>query len=508
MKARILALVLALTMCLALCIPASALSADDFKRGRLSGVTTDGSTLLVTDTFNKVIWRVDGDKVTQYAGAIGVAGVNGEPIGVYHNGAIDKAYFMEPWAISPFLDGWAVSDSAANVIRYIANDRVMTLAGTGTAGATDGDAKNASFSRPTGLATDNEGRLYVADTGNGAIRRIAKDGKVTTVASGLTAPTGLCWYNGALYIAETGRSRICRLENGSIQTIAGESTPAEDSGEYYGGYSDGPAATARFDHPQGVAVGADGTVYVADTGNSSIRAIRDGRVHTVVRGSAAALMPISPRGMIVQGSSLRALDQFTGNIMTTSVADKVYTDVAANDWFADTVAKASRWGIASGTSATTFAPNATMNRAMFVTMLSRVYRLDNGSAIIDGDSSFSDVPANEWYGAPVRWAADKAIVRGESATFAPLRDISRQELVTMLYRYAQQQGMSAIFTDNALEAFPDAGEISDWALDAMRWACSHDILHGDDQGRLTPTAPATRAQALTMLLNFMNSYGL
>ncbi len=508
MKARTLALALALTLCMALCIPASALSADDFKHGRLSGVTADGSAMLVTDTYNKVVWRVEGDKVTQYAGAIGVADVSGEPIGVYHDGAIDKAYFMEPWAISPFLEGWAVSDSAANVIRYIANGRVMTLSGTGKAGKLDGEAKKATFSRPTGLATDDKGNLYVADTNNGAIRRIAKDGKVTTLVSDLVEPTGLCWYGDALYVVETGRSRVCRIVNGSLHVVAGVSDAAEDSGEYYGGYSDAPAASARFDHPQGVAVGADGTVYVADTGNSAVRAIRDGRVHTVVRASSTAMMPISPRGLILQGDSIRALDQFMGNILTVSVTDKTFADVAAGDWYADTITKATRWGIASGTSATTFEPNATMNRAMFVTMLSRVYRLGNGTSIVNGDSTFSDVPADQWYSAPVRWAADKAIVLGEGETFAPLRNISRQELVLMLYRYAQKQGLSVSADADVFQTFSDAGSTADWAREAMTWACAQGILHGDDQGLLTPTAPASRAQALTMLLNFMDTYGL
>ena len=508
MKKKIFPLLLAL--CMALSLPVSALSAEDFKGGQLSGIAEapDGA-LLVTDVFNKVVWRVADGKVTQYAGAISAAGVSGEPAAVYHDGAIDKAYFMEPWDIVPFLKGYAVSDAAAHVIRYIANDRVYTFCGTGKAGNADGDVKTATFDRPTGLAVDKDGLLYVADAGNGTIRRVDGDGRATTVASGLAEPTALCFSGDTLYVVETGRSRVCSVANGQVRTVAGVSTAAEDSGEYYGGYVDGSAANARFDHPQGIAAAADGTLYVADTGNGAIRAIHDyGSVCTVARGDASNLLPVAPRGLLLKGDVLRAVDRAARDVATFSVADKHYADVVSGAWYVDAVETATHYGIASGTSDTTFEPNGTMNRAMFVTMLSRLYRLGDGAAIIDGDATFSDVEAGQWYAASVRWAADNAVVLGEGGSFAPLRSISRQELVTMLYRYAQSRELSASSPAAALDAYPDAGDTAVWALDAMRWAVDNEIVRGDDQGRLSPAASATRAQALTMLLEFMAAYSL
>ena len=318
MKNKLLPLLL--VFCLALSIPVSALSAEAFHSGKLSGVTAlSGGSMLVTDTYNKVIWHVDGDSVTQYAGAIGAAGLSGEPTGAYHDAPADRAYFMEPWDIVPFADGYAVSDAAAHVVRYIANGQVYTLAGSGKAGSANGTGKTASFDRPTGLAVDQNGVLYVADTAAGAIRAIAKDGKVSTLATGLTAPTGLCWHDGALYVAETGRSRVVRVSSsGAVTAFAGISDAAEEPGEYYGGYVDGPLASARFDHPQDITAGEDGTIYVADTGNSAVRAIRDGRVDTLKRASGSTLMPTSPRGMLLSGLGTA---MFPGTAMTPPVAN-------------------------------------------------------------------------------------------------------------------------------------------------------------------------------------------
>lgn len=506
MKNRVIALALAL--CLALSLPVFALDADSFSGGRLSGVCADGDALIVTDTYNKVLWRVDGGTVSRFAGVIGVPGISGEPVGAYLDGAAEQAYFMEPWDVVPFLNGFAVSDAGANALRYVSLGRVQTLAGTGKAGKADGDAKTASFDRPTGLATDSKGALYVADTGNGAIRRVGTDGKVTTVVSGLSAPTGLCWYDGALYVAETGRSRILRVVNGSVEPFAGISTEAEDAGEYYGGYADAPAATAKFDHPQYLTAGTDGTLYIADTGNSAIRAIRDGRVYTLLRGTDTTLTTASPRGLIVRGDTLLIADQLTGTLQSVLLARKTYSDVAPGIWYASAVDFAAQNGIADGTGNGLFEPDTPLNRAMFVTMLSRVHLLTDGTAIINGDASFPDVAANEWYAAPVRWAADSGITNGSDDGFAPLRSISREELAAMLYRYAASQGMDVSASADALSAFPDASAVSPWAIDAMRWACTRGVMRGDGNGSLLPAAQATRAGALTMLLNFMNAYSL
>lgn len=508
MKTRLIPLLLAL--CLMLSIPVSALKAEDFKQGKLSGlaVTEDGA-LLVGDTYNKVVWRVEGEAVTQYAGAISVAGLSGEPTAVYHDAVADKAYFREPWDVERFLDGCAVTDADANVVRYIMGGRVYTLAGSGKVGSADGADKTASFKRPTGLTSDADGNLYVSDTGNGMIRRIAKDGKVTTVARGLNAPMGLCWYDKALFVAETGRSRIVKvtISSGQVTAFAGVSDAAEEAGEYYGGFVDGALDKARFDHPQGIAVDADGTLYVADTGNSAVRAIRGGRVDTIKRASDTELMPNSPRGVAVKGDTLYVSDGFAGSILILSIAKYAFADVPGNAWYAEPVGKAVQQGIVRGVSATEFAPNTPVSRAMFVTLLSRVEQLKDGTAILDGDTTFPDIAAREWYSAAVRWAADAKIVEGSDGYYRPDDRITREELATMLYRYASSQELAVSASADALTEFSDRDEVSTWALDAMRWACGRGIINGID-GELQPGASATRAQAVKMLVSFMEAYQL
>ena len=505
MKKRFLPLLLAL--CLALSIPVSALKAEDFKQGKLSGIAVaeDGA-LLVSDTYNKVVWRVAGETVTQYAGAISVAGLSGEPTAVYHDAVADKAYFKEPWDVQRFLTGYAVTDAAANVVRYIMDGRVYTLAGSGKEGNADGADKTASFRRPTGLTSDADGNLYVSDTGNGMIRRIAKDGRVTTLARGLSAPMGLCWYDKALYVAETGRSRIVKVavSNGQATAFAGVSDAAEEAGEYYGGFVDGALNSARFDHPQGIAVGADGTFYVADTGNSAVRAIRGDRVDTLKRASDAELMPNSPRGVAVKGDTLYVSDGFAGSILTISIAKNTFADVPDGAWYAEPVGKAVQQGIVSGMSATEFAPDMPVSRAMFVTLLSRVEQLKDGTAILDGDTTFSDIAAREWYSTAVRWAADAKIVEGSDGYYRPNDRITREELATILYRYASARNLTVSAPADALKEFSDRDLVSAWAVDAMRWACSRGIINGIN-GALQPGAPATRAQAVKMLVSFMEA---
>jgi len=508
MKKRLLPLLLAL--CLMFSIPVSALKAEDFKQGKLSGlaVAEDGA-LLVSDTYNKVIWRVAGETVTQYAGAISAAGLSGEPTGVYHDAVADKAYFKEPWDVEKFLDGYAVTDADANVVRYIMGGRVYTLAGSGKVGSADGADKTASFNRPTGLATDADGNLYVSDTGNGSIRRIAKDGRVTTLVRGLNAPMGLCCYDKALYVAETGRSRIVKvsLSGGKVTAFVGVSDAAEEAGEYYGGFVDGALNTARFDHPQGITADADGTLYVADTGNSAVRAIRDDRVDTIKRASDTELMPNSPRGVTVKDDTLYVTDGFVGSILTISVAKNVFADVPDGAWYAAPVSRAVQQGIVSGMNATEFSPNTPVSRAMFVTLLSRVEQLKDGTAILDGDTAFPDIAAREWYSSAVRWAADAKIVEGSDGHYRPNGRITREELATMLYRYASSQKLAVSAPAEALNAFSDRDTVSTWAVDAMRWACNRGIINGVD-GKLQPGAPATRAQAVKMLVSFMETYQL
>lgn len=269
-----------------------------------NGITAmDDGAFLVTDTYNKKLWRVQGRTSEIYAGGDTVADLYGEPMGGYNDAGRMDSYFKRPWAVAKFLDGWAVSDTENNVVRIVRSQEVQTLNGKTEEALVVTDA-GVSFQRPTGLTADNEGNLYIADTGNGAVRKVSPDGLVTTAASGLNEPMGLCWMNGVLYIAETGANRIVKAEGGNVTTVAGSGTEGMD---------DGSAQQATFAAPRGVAVGKDGTVYVADTLNSAIRRIQNGNVDTLVsRDTAQAEFGlISPAGLLVQEKQLYVCDNFS-----------------------------------------------------------------------------------------------------------------------------------------------------------------------------------------------------
>ena len=169
---------------------------------------------------------------------------------------------------------------------------VSTLAGSaGVSGDADGMGGTARFAGPYALACSADGTVYVADTDNGIVRKVAQDGRVGTlvgVSGGLQYPQGIaCDAAGAVYVADTYRHVICRvLEDGSLTTVAGE------AGEQ--GADDGPAAEARFSYPAGLACDAAGNVYVADSGNGTVRKVTPaGRVTTVIGPEAGLDSPQS-----------------------------------------------------------------------------------------------------------------------------------------------------------------------------------------------------------------------
>lgn len=267
--------------------------------------TSDGS-ILVTDTYHKRLWKVSQRVSQVYAGTDTAAGLYGEPVGGYNDARLLASTFKRPWAVAEFLDGWAVSDMENNAVRIVRSANVQTLNGK-TEEKLTVTSVGVAFERPTGLAADGEGNLYVSDTGKGAVRRVTPEGKVTTAASGLNEPMGLCWKDGALYIAETGANQVRKLEKGKLTVLAGT---GED------GLTDGAAMEAAFAGPQGVAVGDDGAVHVADTLNSAIRRVRNGRVETVtVRDASLADMGlVSPTGLLAQGNRLYICDGFARKV--------------------------------------------------------------------------------------------------------------------------------------------------------------------------------------------------
>lgn len=191
----------------------------------------------------------------------------------------------------------------------------------------------------------------------------------------------------------------------------------------------------------------------------------------------------------------------TGTFKAETPVALPFTDVKSGDWFYPAVQYAYAQGLMTGTSATTFAPNGTMNRAMIVTVL---YRLEKSPAVT-GASKFTDVPAGQWYSDAVAWAAANKIVNGyDETTFGPMNAVTREQMAAILFRYEQAKGLENVTLEENLNRFPDQNKISAYAIPALQWAVGQKIINGNADGTLDPTGTATRAQVAQIFTNLLN----
>ena len=177
-----------------------------------------------------------------------------------------------------------------------------------------------------------------------------------------------------------------------------------------------------------------------------------------------------------------------------------FTDVREGDWFYDAVAYAYTNELFNGTSATTFSPNGTMTRAMLVTAL---WRLE-GEPAAAGTSGFPDVKPDAWYTEAVDWASQTGLVSGTGAGFDPEGSVTREQIASILYRYAKLKGWDVSKTAN-LQDFADGTDTSAWATRAMEWAYAEKLITGKDGNRLDPQGQATRAEVATILMRLLES---
>lgn len=172
-----------------------------------------------------------------------------------------------------------------------------------------------------------------------------------------------------------------------------------------------------------------------------------------------------------------------------------FEDVASNAYCYDAVNWAVERNIASGTGKYTFSPDRICTRADFVTFLWRAA----GKPVVNYAMNFSDVKESSYYAEAVRWAASLGIVTGFSQdTFGTAAAVTREQAVTMLWRFAKQQGFDTTQGGMAIREFDDYDSLSEYAREAMAWAVNTEILKGSDN-RLLPDASCTRAQLVTLL---------
>ena len=184
-----------------------------------------------------------------------------------------------------------------------------------------------------------------------------------------------------------------------------------------------------------------------------------------------------------------------------------FTDIKAGSWYEKAAAWAIDKGLISGTTATTFAPNAKLTREMFVQIL---WKLD-GAPAATVENPFTDVKDSQWSYKAVLWAYENGITSGKTpTTFDRKSGVTRQELALFLYKYAQYKGLD-VSARTDLSGYPDAGKVSGWAQEAMQWAVAEGLISGvssSEGALLAPKTVATRGQVALILMNFTENAGI
>ncbi|RED87618.1 stalk domain-containing protein [Cohnella phaseoli] len=279
-----------------------------------SAVELANGRLLIADSLNHRLRTLDADKSALYAGSWLGEDAAGNPLSGLNNDSAEQAAFHSPAGLAVDAKGNVyVADSGNHAIRKITPDgTVSTLAGNGLLGSSDGKGAEAKFHSPADVAIDSKGNVYVADTLNHLIRKIAPNGTVSTLnatsarlieyvpgavenagdfldgplaSAKFNEPSGLAVdAKDNLYVSDRGNQRIryIDLTSGQVSTVAGGGS-YDGANAYFvqGDYADGEAAKSRFNAPEGLAVTADGALVIADSLNHVVRMLKDGQVTTI-----------------------------------------------------------------------------------------------------------------------------------------------------------------------------------------------------------------------------------
>ena len=181
-----------------------------------------------------------------------------------------------------------------------------------------------------------------------------------------------------------------------------------------------------------------------------------------------------------------------------------FTDVGSDYWAYEDIKQAVYSGLLAGTATNTFSPETSLTRGMLVTILERLQGDDEKAS---GTSSFSDVKADAYYADAVAWAKENNLIAGYTdGTFKPNKAITREEFMTILFRYAlTKQYDTGIENTEGLMSYSDEASVSDYSEEAMLWAVDHQYLRGTAANTLSPQGTTTRAQATAILMRFLNA---
>lgn len=207
--------------------------------------------------------------------------------------------------------------------------------------------------------------------------------------------------------------------------------------------------------------------------------VRAGGIYTVQEGAAPA-DPVTPSDPVTPVAP-------SGSPSTATPAETTQTpqfsDVPAASWYAEAAEYAVKNGLMTGTGNNKFSPNADTTRGMVMTILARM--------------AGQNTAGTPWYAAGMAWAKTASVSDGTN----PEAPVTREQLITMLFRYAVKNGLEAVTLAENLSQFTDVSSVSAWAVSAMQWAVGQDLIQGSN-GQLRPQASATRAEVAAILMRF------
>ncbi len=296
-----------------------------------------------------------------------------------------------------------------------------------------------------------------------------------------TAPNGtVVDASGKVSIPDGKTATLDLVESNSTATVPGGTTVSPKGTVTVG---DGKATITlpnknKLEVSEGSVI--DGTTVTVGAGGASMTV--DGKTYTYGEGQVLILDEDVPLGLYVQ-------------------YDFPFSDVAEGDWYYEAVKFVFDNGIMNGTGADIFDPYVKLNRGMMVQIL---FNLD-GKNITNGTFTFEDVAKGAWYEDAIAWAAPKGIVLGYSETvFAPLQNITREQMAAMLYRYCQYKGIELPVVRES-GSFTDSASVSAYAKEAVQAMYQAGILNGKGNGVFDPQGTATRAEVAQMLMNFVEA---
>jgi len=216
--------------------------------------------------------------------------------------------------------------------------------------------------------------------------------------------------------------------------------------------------------------------------------------------------------VLVDGKSIGSVSSYTFEEVYSDAAIEAvfakmsyakFIDVNETDWFFGAANFVVENGLFKGTSDSTFSPNMTMTRGMFVTVIGRLFENMKGVKVeSDDDIVLTDVSSAQYYATNVKWAIKNEIVNGYSETeFRPDTEITREQIAAIMYRYSQFAGID-ISNESDISTFKDSSDVDDWALDAMRWAVDTDLIKGRPDGSLDPKGNVLRSEVAAIMQRF------